>query len=137
MDSTKINHIGIAVPELNKAIEQYKKLGLKLAHTEEVSGMKVRVGFMPIGETRLEFLEPLSEDSTIATFLKKRGPGVHHICIEVADIKAALNELAQDSSVELVDKTPRRGAENSLVAFIHPKSMHGVLVELCESNSGE
>ncbi len=113
------------------AIQTYAILGFKVEKIEKVSDMDVQVAFLPIGDTRIELLEPLSKESVIAKFIGKKGEGVHHICIEVQDIHKALQEL-KNQKFNLVYETPKRGAENTLVTFVHPKSTHGVLIELCQ-----
>lgn len=129
IDLSKISHIGIAVSNLKAAIRTYEMLGFQVEKIEKVSDMDVQVAFLPLGDTRIELLEPLSHDSVIAKFIKKKGEGVHHICVEVKDIHQALKEL-KDQKFNLVYETPKRGAENTLVSFVHPKSTHGVLIEL-------
>jgi len=125
-----LDHIGIAVGDLDKALAFYRDaLGLHLEAPEEVPSQRVRAHFMPVGESSLELLEPTSPESTIAKFVEKRGPGVHHITLRVEDIRAALAQL-RERGVRLIDEVPRPGAENALVAFIHPSAAHGVLVEL-------
>ena len=131
IDSSKISHIGIAVSNLDTAIQTYETLGFRVEKIEKVSDMDVRVAFLPIGDTRIELLEPLSKESVIAKFIEKKGEGVHHICVEVKDIHKALQEL-KDQKFNLVYETPKRGAENTLISFVHPKSTHGVLIELCQ-----
>lgn len=129
----KIDHLGIAVPELSKASELYAVLlGAKPDHLEEVVEQKVRTAFFTVGESHFELLEPTSPESPIAKFLEKRGPGLHHICIEVDDIEAALADYKK-AGIALIDETPRRGAHNKRVAFVHPKSTGGVLLELSET----
>ena len=129
----KINHIGIAVPDLESAIPFYRDvLGMDFEGTEEVSEQKVRVGFFRIGESRIELLEPTAEDSPVARFLAKNGQGVHHVAYEVSDLPAALMALRQQG-VRLIDEHPRRGAHGTSIAFLHPKSSGGVLTELCQS----
>ena len=125
----KIDHIGIAVSDLAAAIEIYKNLGMSVEHMEEVSEMKVKVAFLPVGESRLELLESLSSDSVISKFISKRGEGVHHICFEVKDIHKAVKTL-RDKKIEFIYPEPKKGSENSLVTFIHPKFVQGVLIEL-------
>ena len=131
IDSSKISHIGIAVSNLDTAIKTYETLGFRVEKIEKVSDMDVRVAFLPIGDTRIELLEPLSKESVIAKFIEKKGEGVHHICVEVKNIYKALQEL-KDQKFNLVYETPKRGAENTLVSFVHPKSTHGVLIELSQ-----
>jgi methylmalonyl-CoA epimerase len=109
-------------------------LGLEEAGGEEVAGDAVRVSFLPLGEARLELLEPVGEEGPVQKFLANRGPGVHHICLEVEDLPGMLLRLKQ-RGVALIDEEPRRGAHDTLVAFVHPKSANGVLVELVESSS--
>jgi len=127
----KIDHIGIAVSNLSAAIKTYELLGFKIEHREEVTDMNVRVAFLPIGDTRFELLEPFSKDSVVAKFIEKRGEGIHHICIEVKDIQKALQDL-KDKNINLVYDVPKKGANNTLISFIHPKSSHGLLIELCQ-----
>lgn len=131
----KIDHIGIAVNSLDQAIPLYRdQLGMEYEGSEEVTEQKVRVAFLKVGESRIELLEPTAADSPVAKFLEKNGEGVHHLAYQVADIEAALAELKQ-KGVRLIDETPRRGAHNSLIAFIHPKASGGVLTEICQSSS--
>ncbi len=126
----KIDHVAIAVQSLEEALKVYRDvLGLELKGVEEVPEQGVRIAFLPIGEARLELLEPLSSESPVAKFLEKRGEGIHHICIEVEDIERTLQELA-GKGVKLIDERPRTGAHGRKMAFIHPRSLHGVLLEL-------
>ena len=128
----RIDHIGIAVPDLETALAPYVEgLGIQVAHREEVATQKVRVAMMPVGETNIELLEPTSEDSPIAKFLKDRGPGIHHIAIAVDDIEAAMERM-NAAGVRMIDTEPRPGAGGTKVAFAHPKAFGGVLVELVE-----
>ena len=128
----KIDHIGIATRQIRDAAAVWQDaLGLELEHSEEVDDQGVRVVMLPIGETRIELLEPLRQDSPVGRFLEKRGPGVHHIAIRVDDIKATLEQLKQKGA-RLIDETPRVGAGGCLVAFIHPASADGVLLELVQ-----
>lgn len=128
----KINHLGIATKGIDEALKFWQDaLGLEQTHTEIVEDQKVRVAMLPIGETRIELLEPTSEDSPISKFLEKRGGGIHHIAVEVEDIESALARLKANGA-RLIDETPRRGAENCLVAFVHPSSANGVLLELVQ-----
>ena len=125
-----LDHVGIAVGELSAALAFYRDvLGLELEAPEDVPSQRVRAHFIPVGESTLELLEATAEDSPIAKFVAKRGPGLHHVCLRVDDITAALAEL-KARGVRLIDDTPRPGAHHSLVAFLHPASTHGVLVEL-------
>jgi methylmalonyl-CoA epimerase len=127
----KISHIGIAVKNLEAGIAFYEKLGLKLEGIEEVPSQKVRVAFLPCGDTRIELLEPTSEDSPVARFIEKKGEGVHHIAFAVDDLPQALQNV-EEGGVRLIDKEPRPGAHNADIAFLHPKSTYGVLIELCK-----
>ena len=130
----KINHLGIATKGIEEALKFWENaLGLENVHTEVVEYQKVRVAMLPIGESRIELLEPTSEDSPISKFLEKRGGGIHHIAVEVEDIRAALAKLKQEGA-RLIDETPRIGAEGCLVAFVHPASANGVLLELVQEN---
>ncbi|PLY03883.1 MAG: methylmalonyl-CoA epimerase [Desulfuromonas sp.] len=129
----KINHIGIAVTNLDAAIPFYRDhLGMAFEGTEEVADQKVRVAFLQVGESRIELLEPTAEDSPVAKFLAKNGEGIHHIAYEVDDIEKALAGM-KEQGVRLIDETPRRGAHNSLIAFLHPKATGGVLTEICQA----
>lgn len=128
----KINHLGIATREIAEALKFWQDaLGLENVHTETVEDQKVRVAMLRIGESRIELLEPTSEDSPITKFLEKRGGGIHHIAVEVEDINAALLQLKQKGA-RLIDENPRIGAEGCLVAFVHPSSANGVLLELVQ-----
>jgi methylmalonyl-CoA/ethylmalonyl-CoA epimerase len=128
----RIDHIGIATEELQKAQSLWQEfLGLNPVFTEEIADQKVRVTMLPVGESHIELLEATSEDSPIARFLRKRGPGIHHIAIRVNDIRTKLKRL-KEQGVRLIDETPRTGAGGCLVAFIHPSSTNGVLLELVE-----
>lgn len=130
----KINHLGIATKGIEEALKFWEDaLGLENVHTETVEDQKVRVAMLPVGETRIELLEPTSEDSPISNFLQKRGGGIHHIAVEVEDIKAALAKLKR-AGARLIDEKPRIGAEGCLVAFVHPASSGGVLLELVQEN---
>ena len=131
----KINHLRIATKGIDDALAFWADaLGLENVHTETVEDQKVRVAMLPIGESRVELLEPTSDDSPISKFLEKRGPGIHHIAVEVDDIEAALARL-KDQGMRLIDEAPRIGAEGCLVAFVHPSSTNGVLLELVQTIS--
>ena len=131
-----IDHIGIAVESLEKAMPFYQKtLGLPLAEIEEVPDQMVRVAIFPTGEGRVELLEPTSPDSPIAKFIAKRGEGIHHIAFRTDDIGGQLKQAA-GAGVRLIHETPFEGAANKLVAFLHPKSTRGVLTELCAVKPG-
>lgn len=128
-----LDHIGIAVKDLDAALAFYRDaLGLEIEAPEEVTSQRVRAHFVPVGDSKLELLEATSPDSPIAKYVEKRGPGLHHITLRVADIAAALAQL-KTRGARLIDEQPRPGAERALVAFIHPSSAHGVLVELKQS----
>ncbi len=133
IDMNRIEHVGIAVRSLKEAMATYEKMGFKISSPEEVEKQKVRVAFIKLGESRIELLEPTTPDSPIAKFLDKKGPGIHHMAIEVDDLKAKLKELKQEG-FRLIDKKPRQGAHGLTIAFIHPKATHGVLLELCQQN---
>ncbi len=131
----KIDHIGIATRGIDDAARFYREvLGLEVAETEEVADQRVRVAMLPIGELRIELLEATSEDSPISRFLEKRGPGIHHIAVSVDDIRAALAGLRAQGA-RLIDEEPRQGAGGCLVAFVHPSSTGGVLLELVQKMS--
>jgi methylmalonyl-CoA epimerase len=129
----KINHLGIATKGIDEAMKFWgDALGLENIHVETVDDQKVRVAMLPLGESRIELLEPVSDDSPISKFLEKRGGGIHHIAIEVEDIRAALRRL-KAQGVRLIDEEPRIGAEGCLVAFVHPTAANGVLLELVQT----
>jgi methylmalonyl-CoA/ethylmalonyl-CoA epimerase len=128
----KVDHIGIATRQLDEALAVWRDtLGLQIDFTEEVADQGVRIAMLPIGDTHIELLEPLKQDSPVGRFLEKRGPGFHHLAVRVNDIRASLDELKQKGT-RLIDETPRRGAGGCLVAFIHPSSANGVLLELVQ-----
>jgi methylmalonyl-CoA epimerase len=128
----KIEHIGIAVKSIKEALKLYEEiLGLKVTAIEEVHDQGVRVAMLPLGESRIELLEPLHGASPVEKFMQKRGEGIHHIAICVDNIEQALDAF-KAAGARLIDSTPRRGAENTKIAFIHPASTHGVLLELVE-----
>src|SRR3954470_17450655 len=125
-----LDHVGIAVADLGQALAFYRDaLGLEVEAPEEVASQRVRAHFIPAGESALELLEATADDSPIAKYVAKRGPGLHHVTLRVPDLRAALARL-KAKGVRLIDETPRPGAHGSLVAFVHPSSSHGVLVEL-------
>ena len=131
----ELDHVGIAVSGLDETLSFYREaLGLHLEQSEEVASQKVRAHFLPAGLQKLELLEATQPESTIARYVAKRGPGLHHIAFRVDDIHGALAEL-KARGVRLIDETPRPGAEGALVAFIHPSASHGVLVELKQPRS--
>ena len=128
----KIDHIGIATKQLEDGLAVWRDaLGLQLDGTEEVAEQGVRVAMLQVGDTHIELLEPLNPDSPVGKFLAKRGPGIHHIAVEVPDIEAALAEL-KNKGARLIDETPRVGAGGCLVAFVHPSTTNGVLLELVQ-----
>lgn len=125
-----LDHVGIAVRDLQEALAFYRDaLGLEVEAPEEVTSERVRAHVVPAGQAALELLQATASDSPIAKYVEKRGPGLHHITLRVDDIHAALARL-KARGVRLIDESPRPGAHGSLVAFIHPSSAHGVLVEL-------
>lgn len=129
---SRIDHVGIAVRSLDEALPLWRdKLGLPSKHVEVVESQGVRVAMLPVGESKVELLEPTRPDSPIAKFLEKRGPGIHHVAFGVADCAAAL-DACRKADLPLVDERPRRGAMGALVAFLHPKGTQGVLTELVE-----
>ena len=128
----KINHIGIAVKSLEESIPFYRdQLTMPFAGIEEVAEQKVRVAMLQVGESMIELLEPTSDDSPVAKFIEKNGPGIHHLAYEVADIEAAIARLMAEGA-RMIDEKPRAGAHGTLIAFVHPKSSNGVLTELCQ-----
>ena len=127
----KIDHVGIAVKNLDEAIKLWEKLGLKVAEVEEVPDQKVRVAVFKVGESRIELLEGTGEDSPISKFIAKRGEGIHHIALGVENIEEHLEKL-KEQGFRLIDEKPRTGAGGAKIAFVHPKSVNGVLLELCE-----
>lgn len=128
----KLDHIGIATRQLDEALAVWRDaLGLQVDSTEEVTEQGVRIAMLAIGDTHIELLEPLAQDSPVGKFLEKRGPGIHHLAVSVKDIRASLAAL-KEKGTRLIDETPRRGAGGCLVAFIHPASANGVLLELVQ-----
>ena len=135
MKVSHIEHLGIAVKSLEEAIPYWENvLGLKCYNIEEVADQKVKTAFFMVGQTKIELLEPTSEESTIAKYIEKRGQGVHHVAFAVEGIEDALAD-ATEKGVQLIDKAPRKGAEGLNIAFLHPKSTMGVLTELCEDKN--
>ena len=132
MNLTHIEHLGIAVKSLDEAIPFWeKKLGMKCYSIEEVQEQKVRTAFFKVGQTKIELLESTDPEGPIGKFIEKKGEGVHHVAFAADGLQANLDELAANG-VQLIDKTPRKGAEGLNIAFLHPKSTAGVLMELCE-----
>lgn len=132
----RIDHLGIAVHKLEDAIPLYEKaLGLTCERIEEIPSQKVRTAFFKVGETHVELLEPTADDSAVAKFLASRGEGVHHVAFHSSDLPAQLAQAA-DAGVRLVNETPTIGAGGKRIAFLHPKSTRGVMVELCREGAG-
>ncbi|WP_077213905.1 methylmalonyl-CoA epimerase [Bacillus dakarensis] len=128
----KVDHIGIAVKSLEETLPFYTEvLNLKYLGTEVVESQKVKVAFLKAGETKIELLEPTTEESTIAKFIEKRGEGIHHMALAVDDIQERINEI-KTKGIRMIDDEARIGAAGAEVAFMHPKSTGSVLVELCE-----
>ena len=128
----KIDHIGIATRQLDEGLALWRDaLGLSVDATEEISEQGVRVAMLPIGDTHVELLEALSPDSSVGKFISKRGPGIHHIAVQVEDINASLADL-KSKGARLIDETPRIGAGGCLIAFVHPSTTSGVLLELVQ-----
>lgn len=128
----EVAHIGIAVQELEDAKKIYCEiLGLELTGEKTLPERGVKVAFLETGNTKVELLEGIGDESPVSKFVERKGPGVHHLCFEVADIRRVMKEL-EAAGVRLIDEEPRRGAEGTLVAFLHPKSASGVLIELTE-----
>jgi methylmalonyl-CoA/ethylmalonyl-CoA epimerase len=134
MKPSHIEHIGIAVSNLENAIEFYEKiLGLKCYKIEEVSDQKVRTAFLEVGETKIELLESTDPEGPVAKFIEKKGEGIHHIAFAVQELQESL-DYARSNHIRLIDQKPRKGADELDIAFLHPKSASGVLIELCERN---
>lgn len=132
----KIDHLGIAVRSISDSLKFYTEaLGLQLEGTETVESEGVHVALIPVGDTRIELLEPISEDTVVGRFIAKRGEGLHHINYEVEDLEGKI-EAMKAHGVRFLDGYPRRGAGGKLVAFLHPASANGVLVELSEKVKG-
>jgi methylmalonyl-CoA/ethylmalonyl-CoA epimerase len=132
MNITHIEHIGIAVRNIEEQLPYYEQiLGLKCYNIEVVEDQKVKTAFFKVGDTKIELLEPTSPESTIAKFIETRGEGVHHIAYATKSVKDALKK-AEEKGVQLIDKEPRKGAEGLNIAFLHPRSTGRVLTELCE-----
>ncbi|HST51464.1 MAG TPA: methylmalonyl-CoA epimerase [Pyrinomonadaceae bacterium] len=128
----RVEHIGIATRSIEDSLKFWRDaLGLEVKHTETVEEQGVRVAMLPLGEPRVELLEPTGDDSPVAKFLEKRGPGIHHVAVHVEDIRASLAQL-KTAGARLIDEEPRAGAGGCLVAFVHPSATGGVLLELVE-----
>lgn len=131
MKPTHIEHIGIAVADLDESIAYYEKvLGLECYAIEEVADQKVRTAFFKVGDTKIELLESTNPEGPIGKFIEKKGPGIHHLAFAVDNVGKAL-EHAQEQGVRLIDEIPRKGAEGLKIGFLHPKSSQGVLTEFC------
>lgn len=131
MNISHIEHIGIAVKNLEESIKYYENvLGLKCYAIEEVKDQKVKTAFFMVGQTKIELLESTDPEGPIGKFIEKKGEGIHHLAFAVDSVENALNEAAE-KGVQLIDKAPRKGAEGLNIAFLHPKSTMGVLTELC------
>jgi methylmalonyl-CoA/ethylmalonyl-CoA epimerase len=135
MEVNYIEHIGIAVKKLEEAISHYETmLGVKCYSIEEVPDQKVRTAFFRVGQTKIELLESTSPEGPIGRFIEKKGEGIHHVAFAVKNLQAQLDEAALQG-IQLIDQTPRKGAEGLDIAFLHPKSTFGVLTELCENKN--
>lgn len=135
MDLSHIEHIGIAVKSIEEAKKFYEGvLGLKCYAIEEVKDQKVKTAFFKIGQTKIELLESTDPEGPVGKFIEKRGEGIHHIAFATKNLQASLSSL-EEKGIQLIDKTPRKGAEGLDIAFLHPKSSLGVLTELCEDNN--
>jgi methylmalonyl-CoA/ethylmalonyl-CoA epimerase len=137
METTHIEHIGIAVRNLEESIKFYEDtFGLKCYAVEEVKDQKVRTAFFEVGQTKIELLESTEPDGPIGKFIEKKGEGVHHLAFSVKNIESALTEI-EKKGIQLIDKQPRKGAEGLDIAFLHPESTFGILTELCEKKEKE
>ncbi len=135
INPSHIEHIGIAVTNLDAAIEYYEKIvGLKCYNIEEVPEQKVRTAFFMVGQTKIELLESTDPEGPVGKFIEKKGEGIHHIAFAVENIESRLN-ASQEAGIKLIDQVPRNGAEGLKIAFLHPKSTFGVLTELCENKN--
>lgn len=133
---TQIDHLGIAVNSLDESVAYYEKtLGLTCEKREEVASQKVRTAFFAVGEVHVELLEPTDPESPIAKFLEKKGEGIHHVAFRTDDIEGQLKK-ASEAGARLIHEVPFEGAADKLVAFLHPKSTHGVLTEFCAPKPG-
>ena len=131
MKVTRLDHIGIAVKSIAESLKVYEAMGLKSVGVEEVAEQKVRVAFLPIGETEIELLESTAPDGPVAKYIEKNGEGIQHLALRVDNLEAALAEL-KAQGVRLIDEKPRYGAGGAKIAFVHPRSTGGVLLELSE-----
>jgi len=131
----RVHHVAVVVHDLERSLGFYRDtLGLELEAIQDIASDRVRIAFLPVGDTKIELVSPTDETTGVARFLASKGEGFHHICFEVPDLAAALTRLGIEG-IELIDSAPRRGAEGP-VAFLHPRSCHGVLVELIEAPGG-
>ena len=132
----RIDHVGIAVEDLDAALALYERaFGMPMVHRETVEEQGVEAALLDVGESHVELLMPLGPETTVAKFLAKRGPGIHHVAYQVADVEAAL-QGCRDAGLRLIDQAPRRGIRDSRVAFLHPRTLGGVLTELVEPAQG-
>ncbi|MRR09932.1 methylmalonyl-CoA epimerase [bacterium] len=131
MQTQRIDHVGIAVRSIDEAAKLYQDLGLSVQGTEVVESQKVKVAFIGIGESKIELLESTAPDGNVAKFVESKGEGIHHIAVRVDNVEKALAELSA-KGYQLIDKAPRLGGGGHLIAFLHPKSTKGVLLELCQ-----
>jgi methylmalonyl-CoA/ethylmalonyl-CoA epimerase len=130
----KVDHIGIAVKDLDETLKFYEDvLGIKAQGNEVIEEQKVRVAFLPIGDTEIELLESTEENGPVSKFIEKKGEGIQHIAYKVDDIDKAIEEM-KSKGIRMIDEKPRYGAGGAKIAFLHPKSTFGVLIELCERN---
>ena len=136
MKISRIDHLGIAVQSIDEVLPYYENvLGLKCYAVEEVADQKVKTAFLKVGEVKIELLEPTSPESAIAKFLEKGGKGVHHVAFAIEDGVANALAECETKEIKLIDKAPRPGAEQMMIAFLHPKSTQGILTELCENKN--
>jgi len=132
----KIDHVGVTVPNIEEALKFWSGgMQLPMTHAEEVASQHVKVAFLPVGETNIELLEPTNPEGAVAKAMEKRGPGIHHICFQVDDIRAALAHL-KAQGMQLINPEPVPGAHGKLVAFVNPKSTGGILIELSQKQDG-
>ena len=134
MKPTVIDHVGIAVKSIDDALKFWEAtLGIKCTGVEEVTEQKVKTAFLPLKDSEVELLEPMSDDSPVAKFIEKKGEGIHHLAIRVDDLEKALAEL-KEKGIRLIDEKPRKGAGGAMIAFIHPSATGGILLELSQRN---
>ncbi len=132
MNVKVVDHIGVAVPSIDEALKFWQEtLGVECHGVEVVADQKVKTAFLPIKDSEIELLEPTADDSPVAKYMEKKGPGIHHLAIRVENLEAALEEL-KAKGVKLIDEKPRKGAGGAMIAFLHPKATGGVLLELCQ-----